>query len=100
VFLNITHLVLINKRGCGRLMKALHVPAERWQSSLSSDVFGRVTTVATLAARERAAAPPQPGLLGPGTTIPSGPYHRRPDQPTRDQPAPAAKRAAKWAAKR
>jgi hypothetical protein len=70
------------------LMEALRVPAERWQSSLSDDVFGRIATVTTLAAAERAAAPPQAPRLnrtGPRTG------ERLPDRP-RNQPARAAKR--------
>jgi hypothetical protein len=74
------------------LMEALHVPAERWQSSLSDDVFGRVHRVTTLAARERAAAPRRADLRpNPGQHDNTSKY--RPDQPTRDQPARATKAA-------
>jgi hypothetical protein len=70
------------------LMEALHVPAERWQSSLSDDVFGRVAKVVTLAANERAAAPPRPVDYRPGRDNSS---RHKPSNPTRDQPARAAK---------
>jgi hypothetical protein len=69
------------------LMEALRVPAERWQSSLSDDVFGRVAEAITLAARERAAAPGLEPRSGPR----EGTHKYRPDQP-RNQPARAAKR--------
>ncbi len=74
------------------LMEALRVPAERWQSSLSDNVFGRVATVTTLAARERAAAPAQAPAQAPPLKH-TGPRtgERYPDQPTRDQPARAKK---------
>ncbi len=68
------------------LMEALHVPAERWQSSLSDDVFGRISAVNTLAVRERAAAPKR-------VEAPQGPHYVpiKPDR-GREQPARAAKR--------
>jgi hypothetical protein len=70
------------------LMEALHVPAERWQSSLSDDVFGRVKVV-TLAANERAEAPPPP--VAPPRPGRDHSSRHQPSTPSRDQPARAKK---------